>query len=51
MITVLVKEIDKETQTLKGENTILKFILREYIKKSMDYKELLLESLDLLDKY
>ncbi|MBY6900222.1 hypothetical protein [Clostridium botulinum] len=51
MITILVKEIDKETQTLKGENTILKFVLREYIKKSMDYKELLLESLDLLDKY
>lgn len=51
MITILVKEIDKETQTLKGENTILKFILREYVKKSMDYEELLQESLELLDKY
>ncbi|MDU6337112.1 MAG: hypothetical protein E6594_15160 [Clostridium sporogenes] len=55
MITVLIKEIDnkdiEEIETLKGENTILKFILKEYVKKSMDYEELLLESLDLLDKY
>ncbi|NFF66799.1 hypothetical protein FDF69_07795 [Clostridium sporogenes] len=55
MLTVLVKEIEnkgtKETQTLKEENTILKFILKEYVKKSMDYKDLLLESLELLDKY
>ncbi|HDK7162126.1 TPA: hypothetical protein PTV34_003493 [Clostridium botulinum] len=55
MIAVLVKEIvNKETeekQTLKEENTILKFILKEYVKRSMDYKNLLLESLELLDKY
>ncbi|EPY6430846.1 hypothetical protein [Clostridium sporogenes] len=52
MINILVKEIEnKETQTLKEENTILKFILKEYVKKSMDYKDLLQESLDLLDKY
>ncbi|KIN81886.1 hypothetical protein [Clostridium botulinum] len=51
MITVLVKEIEKETQTLKEENTILKFLLKECVKKSMDYKELLQESLELLDKY
>lgn len=55
MITILIKEIGnkgtKETQTLKEENTILKFILKEYVKKSMDYKDLLLESLELLDKY
>ncbi|MBO0572562.1 hypothetical protein FDF50_12490 [Clostridium botulinum] len=55
MITVLVKELEnkyvQETQSLKEENTILKFILKEYVKKSMDYKDLLLESLDLLDKY
>ncbi|HBJ2602315.1 TPA: hypothetical protein LA751_001595 [Clostridium botulinum] len=51
MITVLVKEIEKETQTLKEENTILKFLLKECVKKSMDYKDLLLESLELLDKY
>ncbi|MBY6950316.1 hypothetical protein [Clostridium botulinum] len=55
MITVLVKEIEnkgtEETQTLKEENTILKFLLKECAKKSMDYKDLLLESLELLDKY
>ncbi|MBE6075920.1 MAG: hypothetical protein E7210_02250 [Clostridium lundense] len=51
MITVLVKEIEKETQILKEENTILKFLLKECVKKSMDYKDLLLESLELLDKY
>lgn len=55
MITVLVKEIEnkgtKETQTLKEENKILKFLLKECVKKSMDYKDLLLESLELLDKY
>ncbi|KOR24161.1 hypothetical protein [Clostridium sp. L74] len=55
MITILVKEIGnkgtEETQRLKEENTILKFILKDYVKKSMDYKDLLLESLELLDKY
>ncbi|MFV3012958.1 hypothetical protein ACLD43_13995 [Clostridium botulinum] len=55
MITVLVKELEnkyvQETQSLKEENTILKFLLEECVKKSMDYKELLQESLDLLDKY
>ncbi|APQ98139.1 hypothetical protein RSJ3_1951 [Clostridium botulinum] len=55
MIAVLVKEIvNKETeekQTFKEENTILKFILKEYVKRSMDYKNSLLESLELLDKY
>ncbi|NFL76701.1 hypothetical protein FDB72_10560 [Clostridium botulinum] len=55
MITVLVKELEnkyvQETQSLKEENTILKFLLKECVKKSMDYKELLQESLDLLDKY
>ncbi|AJE09974.1 hypothetical protein [Clostridium botulinum] len=55
MIAVLVKEIEnkgtEETQTLKEENTILKFLLKKYVKKSMDYKDLLLESLELLDKY
>ncbi|APQ75613.1 hypothetical protein [Clostridium botulinum] len=51
MITVLVKEIEKETKTIKEENTILKFLLKECVKKSMDYKDLLLESLELLDKY
>ncbi|MBY6878499.1 hypothetical protein [Clostridium botulinum] len=50
MITVLVKGMENK-ETLKEENTILKFILKEYVKKSMDYKDLLLESLDLLDKY
>ncbi|HID0823853.1 TPA: hypothetical protein ACXDAP_001997 [Clostridium botulinum] len=43
MITVLVKGMENK-ETLKEENTILKFILKEYVKKSMDYK-------DLLDKY
>ncbi|MBO0560262.1 hypothetical protein EXQ37_11045 [Clostridium botulinum] len=38
-------------ETIKEENAILKFLLKECVKKSMDYKELLLESLDLLDKY
>ncbi|KGO13806.1 hypothetical protein NZ45_10315 [Clostridium botulinum] len=55
MITVLVKELEnkyvQETQSLKEENTILKFLLKECVKKSMDYKDLLLESLELLDKY
>ncbi|EPY2273200.1 hypothetical protein ACXAUS_002058 [Clostridium sporogenes] len=55
MITVLVKEPEnkatEEIETLKEENTILKFILKEYVKKSMDYEELLQESLELLDKY
>ncbi|EPS48168.1 hypothetical protein HYH70_15890 [Clostridium botulinum] len=55
MITVLVKELEnkyvQETQSLKEENTILKFLLKECAKKSMDYKDLLQESLDLLDKY
>ncbi|MDU5010651.1 MAG: hypothetical protein E6257_00835 [Clostridium botulinum] len=55
MITILIKEIGnkgtEETQRLKEENTILKFILKDYVKKSMDYKDLLLESLELLDKY
>ncbi|CAL83921.1 hypothetical protein FDF29_09785 [Clostridium botulinum] len=50
MITVLVKGMENK-ETLKEENTILKFILKEYVKKSMSYKDLLLESLDLLDKY
>ncbi|AJE09980.1 hypothetical protein [Clostridium botulinum] len=50
MITVLVKGMENK-ETLKEENTILKFILKEYVKKSMDYKDLLLESLELLDKY
>lgn len=50
MITVLVKGMENK-ETLKEENTILKFILKEYVKKSMNYKDLLLESLDLLDKY
>ncbi|AJD27262.1 hypothetical protein G8E05_06325 [Clostridium botulinum] len=50
MITVLVKGMENK-ETLKEENTILKFILKEYVKKSMDYKDLLVESLDLLDKY
>ncbi|MDS1004965.1 hypothetical protein P9J83_15885 [Clostridium sporogenes] len=55
MITVLIKEIEnkdiEEIETLKEENTILKFLLKECVKKNMDYKDLLLESLDLLDKY
>ncbi|MHB9901426.1 hypothetical protein CF055_18760 [Clostridium botulinum] len=55
MITVLVKELEtkgtEEIETLKEENTILKVVLKEYVKKSMDYKDLLLESLDLLDRY
>ncbi|NFD54654.1 hypothetical protein EXN53_02985 [Clostridium botulinum] len=55
MITVLVREIEnkgtEEAKTIKEENTILKFLLKECVKKSMDYKDLLLESLDLLDKY
>ncbi|MGU9539231.1 hypothetical protein ACQX0N_09655 [Clostridium tepidum] len=55
MITVLVKEIEnkgiEDIETLKEENEILKVVLKEYVKKSMDYEELLLESLDLLDRY
>ncbi|WP_409068885.1 hypothetical protein ACFLKC_14220 [Clostridium caseinilyticum] len=55
MITVLVKEIEnkgiEDIETLKEENEILKVVLKEYVKKSMDYEDLLLESLDLLDKY
>ncbi|NFM30644.1 hypothetical protein FDC02_04910 [Clostridium botulinum] len=50
MITVLVKGMENK-ETLKEENTILKFLLKECVKKSMDYKELLEESLELLDKY
>ncbi|MHB9937940.1 hypothetical protein CF098_07910 [Clostridium sporogenes] len=55
MITVLVKGIENKEienkEILKEENTILKFLLKECVKKSMDYKDLLLESLELLDKY
>ncbi|ENK0558516.1 hypothetical protein AB2T19_003337 [Clostridium botulinum] len=55
MITVLVKELEnkyiQETQSLKEENTILKFLLKEYVKKTIDYKQLLEESLELLDRY
>ncbi|KEI96406.1 hypothetical protein [Clostridium botulinum] len=50
MITVLVKGMENK-ETLKEENTILKFLLKECVKKSMDYKDLLLESLELLDRY
>ncbi len=56
MLTVLVKEIEnksmqKDIETVIEENRILKTILKEYVKKSMGYKDLLLESLELLDKY
>ncbi|NFC47386.1 hypothetical protein EXN50_05725 [Clostridium botulinum] len=56
MLTVLVKEIENKSmqediETVIEENRILKTILKEYVKKSMGYKDLLLESLELLDKY
>ncbi|AUM99621.1 hypothetical protein [Clostridium botulinum] len=55
MLTVLVKKIENKDiegiETIKEENAILKFLLKECVKKSMDYKDLLLESLELLDKY
>ncbi|OSA69866.1 hypothetical protein [Clostridium botulinum] len=56
MITVLVKEIENKSMqedmgTVIEENRILKTILKEYVKKNLDYEALLQEGLDLLDKY
>ncbi|EPY2304993.1 hypothetical protein ACXATD_000617 [Clostridium sporogenes] len=55
MSTVLVKEIEnkvfEEIESFREENAVLKILLKEYVKKSIDYKELLKESMNLLDKY
>lgn len=55
MSTVLVKEIEskvfEEIESFKEENKVLKILLKEYVKKSIDYEELLKESMNLLDKY
>lgn len=50
MITVLVKDIE-EIQMLKERNIALETVLNEYVKKNLEYRELLEESLGLLDKY
>ncbi|APH17326.1 hypothetical protein [Clostridium sporogenes] len=55
MSTVLVKEIEnkvfEEIEAFREENAVLKISLKEYVKKSIDYEELLKESINLLDKY
>ncbi|AVQ38941.1 hypothetical protein C7M56_09685 [Clostridium botulinum] len=55
MSTALVKEIEnkvfEEIESFREENAVLKILLKEYVKKSIDYKELLKESMNLLDKY
>lgn len=55
MSTVLVKEIEnkvfEEIESFREENAVLKILLKEYVKKSIDYEELLKESMNLLDKY
>ncbi|HBJ2609531.1 hypothetical protein [Clostridium botulinum] len=55
MSTVLVKEIEnkvfEEIESFREENAVLKILLKEYVKKSIDYEKLLKESINLLDKY
>ncbi|EKO1912210.1 hypothetical protein PZQ55_001248 [Clostridium botulinum] len=55
MITVLVKALetkaDKEVEELREENAILKVLFKQGIKNNIEYRELLEESLGLLDKY
>ncbi|WP_061321066.1 hypothetical protein [Clostridium botulinum] len=55
MSTVLVKEIEnkvfEEIEAFREENAVLKILLKEYVKKSIDYEKLLKESINLLDKY
>ncbi|AJD32680.1 hypothetical protein FDE98_16630 [Clostridium sporogenes] len=55
MITVLVKALEtkatKEIEELREENAILKVLFKQGIKNNIEYRELLEESLGLLDKY
>ncbi|GAA0082369.1 hypothetical protein LAV60_07215 [Clostridium sporogenes] len=55
MSTVLVKEVEnkvfEEIESFREENKVLKILLKEYVKKSIDYEKLLKESMNLLDKY
>ncbi|APQ71822.1 hypothetical protein RSJ22_12275 [Clostridium botulinum] len=55
MISILVKGLEtkaaKEAEELREENAIIKFLLKEYVKKTIDYKQLLEERLELLDRY
>ncbi|NFD29077.1 hypothetical protein FDB72_12060 [Clostridium botulinum] len=55
MSTILVKEIEnkyfEEIESFREENAVLKILLKEYVKKSIDHEKLLKESINLLDKY
>ncbi len=55
MSIVLVKEIEnkyfEEIESFRKENAVLKILLKEYVKKSIDYEKLLKESINLLDKH
>ncbi|NEZ46132.1 hypothetical protein FDF74_02765 [Clostridium niameyense] len=48
-----VNRLDKVNQILglKEENEVLKFVLREYVSKSITYKDLLQKALELLERY
>ncbi|NFJ60782.1 hypothetical protein FC886_05700 [Clostridium botulinum] len=54
MSIVLVKEIEnkvfEEIESFRKENAVLKILLKEYVKKSIDYEKSLKESINLLDK-
>ncbi|KYN77152.1 hypothetical protein A0J52_09830 [Clostridium sporogenes] len=55
MISILVKGLEtkatKEIEELREENAILKVLFKQGIKNNIEYRELLEESLGLLDKY
>ena len=55
MISILVKGLEtkatKEIEELRKENAILKVLFKQGIKNNIEYRELLEESLGLLDKY
>ncbi len=55
MISILVKGLEtkatKEIEELREENAILKVLFKQGIRNNIEYRELLEESLGLLDKY
>ncbi|EPY2286916.1 hypothetical protein [Clostridium sporogenes] len=55
MISILVKGLEtkatKEIEELREENAILKVLFKQGIKNNIEYRELLEESLGLLNKY
>lgn len=55
MISILVKGLEtkatKEIEELREENAILKVLFKQGIKNNIEYRELLEESLGLLDRY